>query len=175
MKTLRTLFKTNDSFTPLIARLTLGLVMFPHGAQKALGWFGGYGFSATMNFFTGQLHIPAVLAFVAIAAEFAGSIGLITGFFSRVSACGIAVVMLVATLTVHASNGIFMNWSGTQKGEGFEYHLLAIGLALVVIISGAGKWSIDRLLARRLDVQREMIPDPSDIRPAPEHGPMISK
>ena len=153
MKMLLTLFKTNDSFTPLIARLTLGLVMFPHGAQKALGWFGGYGFSGTMNFFTGQMHIPTLFAFLAIAAEFAGSIGLITGFFSRVCAFGIAFVMLVATLTVHATNGIFMNWAGNQKGEGFEYHLLAIGLALVVILSGAGKWSIDRLLAQRLEFQ----------------------
>src|SRR5882762_1035636 len=141
MKALLTLFKTNDRFTPLIVRLTLGLVMFPHGAQKALGWFGGYGFSGTMNFFTGQMHIPALFAILAIAAEFAGSIGLITGFFSRVCAFGIAVVMLVATLLVHASNGIFMNWSGNQKGEGFEYRLLAIVLALVVILSGAGKWS----------------------------------
>src|SRR5437660_12589347 len=154
MKAVLTLLKTDDSFSPLIARLTLGLIMFPHGAQKALGWFGGYGFSGTMNFFTGQLHIPALLAFLAIAAEFAGSIGLITGFFSRVCAFGIAVVMLVATLTVHASNGFFMNWAGNQKGEGFEYHLLAIGLALVVILSGAGKWSVDRLLAGRLDAQR---------------------
>src|SRR5438445_2748618 len=115
MKTLLTLFKTNDSFIPLIARLTLGLVMFPHGAQKALGWFGGYGFSGTMNFFTGQMHIPALFAFLAIAAEFAGSIGLITGFFSRVSAFGIAVNMVVATLAVHASNGFFMNWLGNSK------------------------------------------------------------
>ncbi len=153
MKALLTLFKTNDSFIPLIARLTLGLVMFPHGAQKALGWFGGYGFSGTMNFFTGQMHIPALFAFLAIAAEFAGSLGLITGLFSRVSAFGIAVNMLVATLTVHASNGFFMNWLGNQKGEGFEYQILAIGLALVVILSGAGKWSVDRLLAGRLDVQ----------------------
>src|SRR5436190_20015849 len=95
MKALLTLFKTNDSFIPLIARLTLGLVMFPHGAQKALGWFGGSGFSGTMNFFIGQMHIPALFAFLAIAAEFAGSIGLITGFFSRVAAFGIAVNMLV--------------------------------------------------------------------------------
>jgi putative oxidoreductase len=153
MKTLLTLFKTNDSFTPLIVRLTLGLVMFPHGAQKALGWFGGYGFSGTMHFFTAQMHIPALFAFLAIAAEFAGSIGLITGFLGRVSAFGITVTMLVATLMVHASNGFFMNWAGNQKGEGFEYHLLAIGLALVVIISGAGKWSTDRLLAGRLAVQ----------------------
>ncbi len=153
MKTLLTLFKTNATFTPLSARLTLGLVMFPHGAQKALGLFGGYGFSGTMHFFTGQLHIPALFAFLAIAAEFAGSIGLITGFFSRVSAFGITVTMLVATFMVHASNGFFMNWAGNQKGEGFEYHLLVIGLALVVILSGAGKWSIDRLLTGRLAVQ----------------------
>ena len=153
MKPLLTLFKTDASFAPLVARLTLGLVMFPHGAQKALGLFGGYGFSGTMNFFTGQMHIPALFAFLAIAAEFAGSIGLITGFLSRVWAFGIGVVMLVATLMAHASNGFFMNWAGNQKGEGFEYHLLAIGLALVVILSGAGKWSFDRLLARRLDVK----------------------
>src|SRR6266849_6036490 len=130
-----TLLKTDDSFAPLIARLTLGLVMFPHGAQKALGWFGGYGFSGTMNFFTGQMHIPALFAFLAIAAEFAGSIGLIAGFLSRVSAFGIAVTMLVATLLVHASNGFFMNWAGNQKGEGCEYHLLAVGLALIVILA----------------------------------------
>ena len=145
MKQLLTLFKTSDSFVPLIARLALGVAMFPHGAQKTLGWFGGYGFGGTMNFFTGQLHIPALFAFLAITAEFAGSIGLVTGFLSRVSAFGIAVTMLVATLMVHASNGFFMNWAGNQKGEGFEYHLLALGLALIVILAGGGKWSVDSL------------------------------
>src|SRR5216683_7792045 len=146
MKALVKLFKTSDSATPLIARLALGIVMFPHGAQKALGWFGGYGFSGTMNFFTGQMHIPILFAFLAIAAEFAGSIGLITGFFSRVCAFGIAVNMLVAALMVHVSNGFFMNWAGNQKGEGFEYHLLALGLALIVILAGGGKWSVDSWL-----------------------------
>src|ERR1700746_743881 len=109
MKALQTLFKTNNSFTPLIARLALGLVMFPHGAQKALGWFGGYGFSGTMGFFTGQLHIPALFAFLAIAAEFAGSIGLIAGLLSRGAAFGIGVNMVVAILFVHGANGFFMN------------------------------------------------------------------
>jgi putative oxidoreductase len=154
MKALLTLLKTDDSFASLIARLTVGLVMLPHGAQKVLGWFGGYGFGATMNFFTGQLHIPALFAFLAIAAEFAGSIALITGFFSRVAAFGIVVIMVVAAFMVHTANGFFMNWAGNQKGEGFEYHLLAIGLALVVIISGAGKWSLDRLLTGRLEGHR---------------------
>ena len=147
MKALQLLCKTNPSYAPLLARLTLGLVMFPHGAQKALGWFGGYSFSGTMNFFTQQMHIPAPLAFLAIAAEFAGSIGLILGCLSRVAAFGIATNMVVAILTVHAMNGFFMNWFGNQKGEGFEYHLLAIGLALIVIIHGAGKLSLDALIA----------------------------
>src|SRR3954463_15481328 len=101
MKAIQLLCKTNDSVAPLIARLTLGLVMFPHGAQKALGWFAGHGFSGTMNFFTGQMHIPAPFAFLAITAEFAGSLGLIAGCFSRVAAFGIAMNMLIATLTVH--------------------------------------------------------------------------
>jgi len=149
MKALQTLFKTNDSVSSLVARLALGLVMFPHGAQKALGWFGGYGFSGTMGFFTGQLHIPALFAFLAIAAEFAGSIGLITGFLGRVAAFGIAVEMIVAIILVHGANGFFMNWYGNQKGEGFEYHLLTLGLAVGVILAGAGKWSIDSVLSRQ--------------------------
>ena len=150
MKALQLLIKTNDSTAPLIARLMLGFVMFPHGAQKALGWFGGHGFGGTMGFFTGTMHIPAAFAFLAILAEFAGSLGLITGLLSRVAAFGIATTMLVAILTVHAANGFFMNWMGTQKGEGFEYHLLAIGLALVVMVQGAGKASLDGFISRRI-------------------------
>lgn len=147
MKILNCLCGTSCSTAPLIARLTLGIVMFPHGAQKMLGWFGGHGFSATMGFFTGTMHIPAPLAFLAILAEFAGSLGLIVGLFSRLAALGIAVNMTVAILTVHLANGFFMNWAGSQKGEGFEYHLMALGLALIVIVHGAGAVSLDRLLA----------------------------
>jgi putative oxidoreductase len=143
------LFRTNNSFAPTLARLTLGIVMFPHGAQKVLGLFGGYGFSGTMKFFTEQMHIPALFAFLAIAAEFLGSLGLITGFLSRIAAFGIAVNMAVAVVMVHASNGFFINWFGNQKGEGFEYHILAIGLALIVMIYGAGKASLDGLIATR--------------------------
>jgi putative oxidoreductase len=149
MKALQFLTKTTDSAAPLLARLTLGLVMFPHGAQKALGWFGGYGFTGTMGFFTGTMHIPALFAFLAILAEFAGSLALIAGLFSRVAALGIAAVMTVAILTTHAANGFFMNWFGNQKGEGFEYHLLALGLALIVIIGGGGKASLDGLISQK--------------------------
>ena len=141
------LLKTNDSFAPTLARLTLGIVFFPHGAQKVLGWFGGYGPSGTYHAFTDQMHIPAVFAVLAIAAEFLGSLGLITGFLSRVAAFGIASVMVVAIAMIHAPNGFFMNWNGNQKGEGFEYHLLVIGLALIVMIYGAGKASIDKAIA----------------------------
>ncbi len=150
MKALQLLIQTNSSFAPLAARLVLGLVMLPHGAQKALGWFGGHGFTGTMQFFTGTMHIPALFAFLAITAEFAGALGLIVGLLSRVAAFGVASVMVVAILTVHASNGFFMNWAGSQKGEGFEYHLLAIGLALVVMIQGAGKASLDGLISSRI-------------------------
>lgn len=141
------LFKTNNSFAPTLARLTLGIVMFPHGAQQVLGWFGGYGLSGTMNAFTHQMHIPAVFAALAIAALFLGSLGLITGFLSRIAAFGIAVNMVVAINMVHKANGFFMNWYGNQKGEGFEYHLLAVGLALIVMIYGAGKLSVDGMIA----------------------------
>ena len=147
MKLIQLLTKTNDSGAPLLARLTLGLVLFPHGAQKMLGWFGGYGYSGTMGFFTGTMHIPAFFAFLAIVAEFFGSLALIVGFFGRVAAFGIASVMVVAVATTHYANGFFMNWSGQQKGEGFEYHLLALGLALIVMIYGAGKASVDRVIA----------------------------
>ncbi len=150
MKALRILLKTNNYTAPLIARLMLGLVMFPHGAQKMLGWFGGNGFSGTMGFFTDTMQIPAAFAFLAIMAEFAGSLGLIVGLFSRVAAFGIASVMAVAILTVHATNGFFMNWSGAQEGEGFEYHLLVLGLALIVMIYGGGKASLDAVILRKL-------------------------
>lgn len=146
MKSLLFLFKTNSSFGPLVARVALGAVMLPHGLQKVFGLFGGYGFTATMNAFTDKMHIPVVFAFLAIAAEFAGALGLITGLLSRVAAFGIATVMVVA-ITMHSANGFFMNWMGSQKGEGIEYHLLAIGLALVVMIQGAGKASLDGLIA----------------------------
>ncbi|MHA3772679.1 DoxX family protein [Verrucomicrobiota bacterium sgz303538] len=154
MKALRTLLVTSDSVASLILRLALGVVFFPHGAQKVLGWFGGHGFAGTMGFFTQTMHIPALFAFLAIAAEFAGAIGLILGLFTRVAAFGIASVMLVAVATVHWHNGFFMNWNMNQKGEGFEYHLLALGIAVALMIAGGGKLSIDRLLSKRTDVER---------------------
>ena len=143
----RKLIATDDNPATLILRLVLGVVFFAHGAQKLLGWFGGPGFSGTMGMFTGYLHIPAPLAFLAIAAEFFGGLGLILGFLTRIAAFGIAVNMLVAIATVHHSYGFFMNWTGTQKGEGFEYHLLVLAITAYLIIRGAGALSVDRAIA----------------------------
>ena len=142
----RKLFATDDDFATAILRLVLGVVFFAHGAQKMLGWFGGYGFSGTMGFFTGTMHIPAPLAFLAIAAEFFGGLGLILGFLTRIAAFGITVNMLVAIATVHGPNGFFMNWSGTQKGEGIEYHLLTLATTAFLMIRGAGAFSVDRAI-----------------------------
>ena len=139
---------TANSIPPAILRVVLGIVFFAHGAQKMLGWFGGNGFSATMGFFESQMHIPALFAFLAICAEFFGGIGLILGFLGRIAAFGIAVNMLVAVLRVHAPNGLFMNWTGNQRGEGFEFHLLVLAMACALMISGSGAWSIDRALTR---------------------------
>ena len=139
---------TSNDFSLTILRVILGVVFFLHGSQKVLGWFGGYGFSATMHFFTGMMHIPAVFAFLAICAEFFGGIGLIIGFLSRIAAFGVMMNMLVAVALVHHNFGVFMNWTGTQKGEGYEYHLLAIAICLAVIIRGAGALSVDRGLTR---------------------------
>ena len=143
----RKLFATDDDTATALLRLVLGVVFFAHGAQKMLGWFGGYGFSGTMGFFTGTMHIPAPLAFLAIAAEFFGGLGLILGFLTRIAAFGIAVNMVVAIAMVHSGFGFFMNWSGTQKGEGIEYHLLVLAAAVLLMIRGAGAFSVDRAIA----------------------------
>jgi putative oxidoreductase len=143
---LRRLVQTEDDFGMTIVRLALGIVMFPHGAQKLLGWFGGHGFAATMQGMTSG-GLPAAVVFLVIVAEFFGSLGLIAGFLGRLGAFGILCVMLGAIFTVHLPNGFFMNWMGNQKGEGFEYHLLAIGMALAVLIKGSGAFSVDRSLS----------------------------
>jgi len=141
---------TCNDYALAIGRLLLGAVFFAHGAQKALGWFGGHGFNATMAGFTGKMHIPVFFALLAIAAEFAGGLGLIVGFLGRIASFGIICNMAVAVAMIHSHVGFFMNWAGTQRGEGFEFHLLALGLGAVILIKGSGALSIDRWLTRRL-------------------------
>ncbi len=144
-------FQTQSETSQLILRGLLGIVFFPHGAQKLLGWFGGGGFSGTMEFFTGALGIPAVLAFLVIMTEFFGALALIAGFFTRLAAFGVANIMVVATFMLHWPNGFFMNWFGNQKGEGFEYHILALAICLALMIKGAGRWSVDGWIAGRIN------------------------
>ncbi|TMI92362.1 MAG: DoxX family protein [Bacteroidetes bacterium] len=141
------IFRTNNDWTGLVTRLTIGLILFPHGAQKMLGIFGGYGFSGTMGFFTGTMHLPWLIGFLVIIIEFFGSLSLIAGFASRLWSVLVIIEMFGAVITTHLNNGFFMNWAGTQKGEGYEFHLLIIGLALATLIDGSGKFSADEKIA----------------------------
>ncbi len=146
---IRKIFETDNGTAGLVLRLFLGIVFFPHGAQKLFGWFGGSGFTGTMDAFTSKMGIPAFLAFLAILAESAGAVGLVAGFLTRICAFGIACNMIVAVLMVHIHNGFFMNWFGMKQGEGFEYHLLVIAIAIALMIKGGGRWSVDGLIATK--------------------------
>jgi putative oxidoreductase len=136
----------------------LGIVIFAHGAQKLLGWFGGNGFSGTMGFFTNVMHLPWLIAFLVIIGESLGSLALIAGLLTRFTAASFIVIMLGAIATSHWPQGFFMNWFGKQQGEGFEYHLLVIGMSAALLIAGAGKWSVDGLIARWLSGRAEREP-----------------
>lgn len=142
--------RTRSEWHLTLARLVLGAVMFPHGAQKGFGWFGGSGLKGTMNQFKHGMGIPKPFTLLATAAELVGSICLVTGFMSRIAAVGIITNMTVATVKVHRPQGFFMNWSGEKKGEGYEYHILAIALGLTVLMRGGGALSVDRLLTRSI-------------------------
>ncbi len=141
---------TEDQLAPMVIRIVLGVDMLPHGAQKALGMFGGGGFTATMKGMSQGMGIPSVVVLLIIASEFLGSLGLILGVATRFCAFGTFSIMSGAIFMVHLPNGFFMNWFGKQAGEGFEYHLLAIGMAVALMIAGGGKWSVDRLLTARM-------------------------
>lgn len=142
------IFNTNNDFTGLILRLTLGLILLPHGAQKMLGMFGGYGFTGTMGFFTETMHLPWIIGFLVIIIEFVGALSLIAGFVSRIWAVLIIILFIGIIFTSHLDNGFFMNWFGNQKGEGYEYHLLIIGLSLALFINGSGKLSVDKNITK---------------------------
>ncbi|MBC7640994.1 MAG: DoxX family protein [Flavobacterium sp.] len=143
------IFNTNNDLTGLITRLTLGLILFPHGAQKMLGMFGGYGFIGTINYFTGTLHLPWIIGFLVIIIEFVGALCFIIGFASRIWSSLTIILFIGIIFTSHLDNGFFMNWFGNQKGEGYEYHLLIIGLSLATLINGSGKYSVDRLINKQ--------------------------
>jgi len=148
---LKGFFSTEDTLAPLVIRVMLGVVMLPHGAQKALGMFGGGGFAATMKGMSQGMGIPSIVVLLIIASEFLGSIGLILGVATRFCAFGTFSIMTGAIFMVHLPNGFFMNWFGNQAGEGFEFHLLAIGMAVALMIAGGGRWSVDRFLGELVE------------------------
>jgi putative oxidoreductase len=145
---LQRLLQTNDDLTLTFMRVVLAVCIFPHGAQKMLGWFGGPGLTNAVNIFSRFYGIPAVLTVLCVSVEFFGAICLVLGFLGRLSSLGMTIVMIVASLeTYHTFGNFFMNWFGKNKGEGIEYHLLAIALGLALTVRGSGALSIDRLLA----------------------------
>jgi putative oxidoreductase len=131
------------NISALIARLAIGIVIFPHGAQKLFGWFGGYGFNGTMAFLTGTVHIPSFIAVLVILIESIAALFIFFGFLTRISALGIALQFIVVMFMEHWQNGFFMNWTGAQKGEGIEYFLLLLALSAILLVTGGGKASID--------------------------------
>jgi putative oxidoreductase len=139
------LFKTNNDWTGLALRLGIAIVLFPHGAQKLLGWFGGYGFAGTMQFFTGTVGLPWFIGFLVILLEFFGSLLLLAGLGSRIIAAAMIILFIGIVFASHVQNGFFMNWFGNQKGEGYEYFLLLIGLCAALLFNGSGKLSVDKL------------------------------
>lgn len=151
---MKRLLNTDHSYVSLLQRIALGLVILPHGAQKLLGWYGGFGFDASLNWFASTLHVPAAVAALVVFSDFFGSLALIAGAGTRIASFGATATMLGAIVMVHAPNGFFMNWFGTQAGEGFEFHLLALALSIPLMVKGAGAYSLDGLLARMLVRQR---------------------
>lgn len=147
----RTLLATDGDYGALLLRVTLGIVILPHGLQKLLGWFGGHGVAATVDSFQQYFGMPAVITYLVILAESVGAVFLIVGFLSRFAAVSIGLVMIGAIYTVTGRWGFFMNWYSEQgRGEGFEYHLLVLGMVAALVIKGSGKWSLDGFLIRNL-------------------------
>jgi len=144
---MKRLMATSNDVSLTTLRVVLGVVFFAHGAQKMLGWFGGFGFHGTMGAFT-HMGMPAALAFLIICTEFFAGLGLIVGLLTRIAAFGVAGLMIGAIFMVHLPNGFFMNWMGSQKGEGIEYHLLVLAMAAALLLRGAGAFSLDRALAK---------------------------
>ncbi len=140
--------ETDENLASLFLRLGLGIVFFPHGAQKVLGWFGGLGFSKTIEVFNTQMHMPVFVILLLMAIEFLGSIFLIIGFLTRISALGIGGAMAICASVAHIQNGFFMNWFGQQKGEGFEFHILVAAMAIALMIAGGGRFSVDHAIVK---------------------------
>ena len=143
------LLSTTDSYSWLILRVALGIVMLGHGLQKAFGLFGGFGWNNTIGYFTGTVGLPAWLGALVILIESLGAVLLIIGFAGRINAALMIIVMAGAFFADHLPNGFFMNWFGNHKGEGYEFDILFWAIALIIVINGSGRFSVDRWLSSR--------------------------
>ena len=143
-------FDATDLFAPLMIRIPLGLIFMAHGSQKLLGMFGGHGLTGTFKIFEDKMGIPPIFTLLAIVAEFGGGFGIITGFMTRLSATGISVVMLVAIYKVHWAHGFFLNMNCVAgRGHGIEFNMALLGMALYLMVSGGGRWCLDRLVFKQ--------------------------
>jgi putative oxidoreductase len=157
MKQLSYFFKTDDHISGFIARFTMAIVILPHALQMTFGWFGGHGFMSTMNYFTQVVHLPWLVGFMVIMLQTIGSLLLLFGFMGRFFAASMIILFIGMIVTSHAHHGFFMNWYGSQEGEGFEYHLLVIGLATTVLLNGSGSFSLDAMLSK-VSRYKELMP-----------------
>jgi putative oxidoreductase len=139
------ILSTDSDWIQTICRIILGVIFFAHGARKLFGWFAGPGLKRTIAAMKEFLGFPAVLTFGVVIVEFFGGLALVVGLLSRIAALGISITMLFAILMVHGRYGLFLNWFGDRKGHGYEYHVLVIGLAIVIIARGSGALSLDRV------------------------------
>ncbi|WP_293312892.1 DoxX family protein [Pedobacter sp. UBA5917] len=139
---------TENQVTSLILRITLFIVLWPHGAQLLLGLFGGYGYTGSMGYFT-QSGLPYIVGFLVIFLLFFGTIAMLAGFLTRPFAAAFLIMFIGMITTVHMPFGFFMNWFGSQKGEGIEYHLLLIGIVIALMVTGGGKRSVDALISTK--------------------------
>ncbi|HEU4471841.1 MAG TPA: DoxX family protein [Flavisolibacter sp.] len=149
MNTLQRLIRTENNLNWFLLRVPLGIVMLAHGLQKAFGWFKGFGWKGSMDYFTGFVGLPYWLGVVVILIESAGALLLILGLGGRINAALMIIVMAGAFFVDHLSNGFFMNWGGQARGEGYEFDILFVSMALVLVINGSGKYSLDRLIMNR--------------------------
>ncbi len=139
-----------ESLSLFLLRVPLGVIFMAHGSQKLFGLFGGPGITATLKTFEEKMGIPPLFTILAMIAEFGGGVGVLVGCLTRISSLGIASVMAVAIYKVHLANGFFLNWYGAPgRGHGIEYNIALLGIALSLVLSGGGRWSVDRLLWRR--------------------------
>lgn len=139
-----------NNYSAFIARIALAITLFPHGAQKLLGWFGGGGFTGTMEFMTGKAGLPWIIGFIFILIEFFAPLLLLFGLYTRFAAATLLLSFIGVFSTDAIHNGFFMNWQGVSgQGEGIEYFVLLFGLIIVSLIAGGGKASVDSIMTKK--------------------------